>query len=403
MFESIFIIIALMSGVTIGWVLKSKSIPEQENKTKELILLRERLIETEKRESVANTKAQELSSKFEEEKARLEKIQSEMEKSFKALASDIAKGNSEEFLKMAGEKFTSLKESSEKHLDEKKKLIDQNLEGMNLKLETITKQSIELKTSLEENKSETEKLRDTTGKLREILSSSQKRGQWGERMVEDILQFIGLVEHINYKKQVVVESGEKPDYTFYLPKEKILNMDVKFPLDHYERYIDSVNDNEMELEKLAFLKDVKNHVKAVASRTYIDTASGTLDYVMLFIPNESIYGFINKEKPELINFALENRVLLCSPLTLYAVLSLIHQATRNFAMEEKATEVLKLLDTFRVQWKKYVEHMDKLGRSIDTINKDYDVLVSTRKNQLEKPLKGIEALSQSQEQLEITE
>ena len=88
---------------------------------------------------------------------------------------------------------------------------------MNLKLENISKQSTELKTSLEENKSETEKLRDTTGKLREILSSSQKRGQWGERMVEDILQFVGLVEHINYKKQVVVESGEKPDYTFFNP------------------------------------------------------------------------------------------------------------------------------------------------------------------------------------------
>lgn len=403
MIESIFIIISLISGVIIGWVLKSKTTPIQENDSEELKLLRERLIETEKRESVANTKVQDLSSRFEEEKARLEKIQSEMENSFKALASDIAKGNSEEFLKMASEKFTSLKESSEKHLDEKKKLIDQNLEGMNLKLETITKQSIELKTSLEENKSETEKLRDTTGKLREILSSSQKRGQWGERMVEDILQFIGLVEHINYKKQVVVESGEKPDYTFYLPKEKVLNMDVKFPLDHYERYVDSDNDVEMESEKTAFLKDVKNHVKAVASRTYIDTASGTLDYVMLFIPNESIYGFINKEKPDLINFALESRVLLCSPLTLYAVLSLIHQATRNFAMEEKATEILKLLDTFRVQWKKYVEQMDKLGRSIETVKKDYDGLVSTRTNQLEKPLKGIEALSQSQEQLEITE
>ena len=180
-------------------------------------------------------------------------------------------------------------------------------------------------------------------------------------------------------------------------------MDVKFPLDHYERFVSSDNEMEMGNEKTAFLKDVKNHVKAVASRSYIDTASGTLDYVMLFIPNESIYGFINQEKPELINFALENRVLLCSPLTLYAVLSLIHQATRNFAMEEKATEVLKLLDTFRVQWQKYVDKMDTLGRSIESTKKNYDQLVSTRTNQLEKPLKGIEALSQSTEQMELTD
>ena len=398
--ESIFIIIALVCGIAIGWVLKSKSIPNLQDNSSALESFHDRLLQSENRESVANTRVEELSNRYEEEKARLEKIKSEMENSFKALASDIAKGNSEEFLKMAGDKFNSLKESSEQHLDEKKKLIDQNLKGMNLKLETIAKQSTELKTSLEESKTETEKLRDTTSKLREILSSSQKRGQWGERMVEDILQFVGLVEHINYKKQVVVKSGEKPDYTFYLPKEKVLNMDVKFPLDHYERYVDTENEMEMETEKTAFLKDVKNHVKAVASRTYIDTASGTLDYVMLFIPNESIYGFINKEKPELINFALENRVLLCSPLTLYAVLSLIHQATRNFAMEEKAEEVLILLETFRVQWQKYIEHMDKLGRSIETVKKDYDGLISTRTNQLEKPLKIIEALSQSREKME---
>ena len=400
MIESIFIIIALVVGIAVGWILKSKSIPEVADKSNEIKDLNERLIASEKRESAANTKVDEAKMRFEEEKARLEKIQSEMENTFKALASDIAKGNSEEFLKMAGDKFNSLKESSEKHLDEKKKLIDQNLEGMNLKLENISKQSTELKTSLEENKTETEKLRDTTGKLREILSSSQKRGQWGERMVEDILQFVGLVEHINYKKQVMVESGEKPDYTFFLPKEKVLNMDVKFPLDHYERFVDSDNEFEMETEKTAFLKDVKNHIKAVASRTYIDTASGTLDYVMLFIPNESIYGFINKENPDLINFALENRVLLCSPLTLYAVLSLIHQATRNFAMEEQAEEVLKLLEAFRVQWKKYVEKMDTLGRSIESAKKNYEQLVSTRTNQLEKPLKGIEDLNQSQSKME---
>ncbi|MAJ44999.1 MAG: recombinase RmuC [Candidatus Marinimicrobia bacterium] len=395
MIESIFIIIALLIGIAVGWILKKNSIPVISDNSNEIKNLNERLLASEKRESVANTKVDEIKKRFEEEKNRIEKVQLVMGDTFKALASDIAKGNSEEFLKMAGDKFNSLKESSEKQLDEKKKLIDQNLEGMNLKLENISKQSTELKISLEKNKSETEKLRDTTGKLREILSSSQKRGQWGERMVEDILQFVGLVEHINYKKQVIVESGEKPDYTFFLPKEKVLNMDVKFPLDHYERFIDSNNDFEMETEKNAFLKDVKNHIKSVASRTYIDTTSGTLDYVMLFIPNESIYGFINKENPDLINFALENRVLLCSPLTLYAVLSLIHQATRNFAMEEQAEEVLKLLEAFRIQWEKYVEKMETLGRSIESTKKNYDQLTSTRTNQLQKTLKNIEFLNQS--------
>ncbi|HIL42951.1 MAG TPA: DNA recombination protein RmuC [Gammaproteobacteria bacterium] len=400
MSELIITVATLVCGIALGWFLRSKSTPKQENNTAEMGSLRDRLIESEKRESVANTKLDNLSEKYNEEKSRLEELKLEMQNSFKALAGDIAKGNSEEFLKMAGEKFDSLAKTSEKTLDEKKKLIDQNLEGMSSKLEAITKQSTEIKTSLEESKSETEKLRSTTGKLREILSSSQKRGQWGERMVEDILRFIGLQERINYKKQSVVESGQRPDYTFLLPKDKVLNMDVKFPLDHYEKFVVSENKNEIEVEKKAFLSDVKSHVKEIASREYIDTASGTLDYVMMFIPNESIYAFINEEDPDLINFALQERVLLCSPLTLYAVLSLIHQATKNFAMEEKATEILKLLQGFSVQWDKYVNQMDKLGRSIDATKSNYEELTSTRTRALQKPISKIEELSQLQSRLE---
>ena len=106
----------------------------------------------------------------------------------------------------------------------------------------------------------------------------------------------------------------------------------------------------------------------------------------MFIPNESIYSFINKEDQSIIDYALENRVLLCSPLTLYAILSLINQATQNFAMEEKASDIMNLLIKFKEQWTKYIEVMDKMGRSLQTAQNDYEQLVGTRKRQLEKPL-----------------
>ncbi|MDP6936891.1 MAG: DNA recombination protein RmuC, partial [Candidatus Marinimicrobia bacterium] len=211
----------------------------------------------------------------------------------------------------------------------------------------------------------------------------------------------GFLENKNYVKQTQVESGEKPDYTFFLPKEKKLNMDVKFPLASYERFIQAELEEERELQKKEFLKDVKKHVNAIAGRSYVNPAEGTLDYVLMFIPNESIYGFINQEDSKLIDFALDKKVLLCSPLTLYAMLSLIHQATRNFAMEEKATEVMNLLNAFRQQWEKYVEVMDKMGRSLDTAKKDYDTMVGTRKNQLEKPLRKIDDITSGSELKEV--
>ena len=99
-------------------------------------------------------------------------------------------------------------------------------------------------------------------------------------------------------------------------------MDVKFPLTHYENYISAESNQEEESEKKAFLTDVRNHVNEVSKRGYIDPKGSTVDYVLLFIPNEGIYAFLNQEDHTLIDFSLEKKILLCSPVTLYAILSL---------------------------------------------------------------------------------
>jgi DNA recombination protein RmuC len=323
----------------------------------------------------------------------LDQIKQEMETTFKALAADVNKSNTEDFFKLANDKFQNLSKESDKNLDQKKELIDKNLEEMSKKLDSIQKQSTELNVNIEQNKVETKNLRNTTTKLREILSSSQKRGQWGESMVDDILQFLGLIENINYKRQLQVESGERPDYTFFLPRSKKINMDVKFPLSNYKKYIESDDENIKEISKKDFLKDIKNHIKTITNRAYINPGEGTVDYVLMFIPNESIYSFINKEDQDIINHALSNKVLLCSPLTLYAILALMHQATRNFAMEQKAHEVLALLESFKTQWDEYIKVFDKMGRSIQAAQNDYEKLSTTRRKKLEKPLNEIEKIT----------
>ena len=215
----------------------------------------------------------------------LEGIKKEMEKAFKSVAFDVNKANTEEFLKIADDKFQNLSKEADKDLENKKKLIDGNLETMSKKLQSIEQHSIKLNQSLEDSNSQTKDLRETTSKLREILSSSQKRGQWGERIVEDILNVIGFIEGINYTKQEVIDSGERPDFTFNLPKGKHLNMDVKFPLAHYEKYVDTEDELIRSSEKNSFLKDVKKHVKDITKRSYIDPSSGTVDYVLMLVPN----------------------------------------------------------------------------------------------------------------------
>jgi len=321
--------------------------------------------------------------------------QQQMKDAFGNLSKQALDQNIETFMKIAESKFGDLMKSSNTQLNEKKKLIDSSLEDLKKQLEGLNKQTTELTGQMMESKKGVTELADTTTQLRQILSSSQARGQWGERMVEDILSFLGLIEGINYEKQSQ-EGSDRPDFKFNLPDGKHINMDVKFPLSHYENFLASENETEQKNEKKAFLKDVRNHVKEISGRSYIDPNAGTVDYVLMFIPNESIYSFLNQEDHKLIDFSLGKKILLCSPVTLYAILSLIRSAVTNFHMEQKAGEVQKLVVTFREQWVKFTDKLDALGKTLGTVSTHFETLTGPRRNALEKPMDKITELQMGQ-------
>ena len=321
----------------------------------------------------------------------IKKNNDELKSAFGNLSKEALDQNLSTFLKIAEDKFKDLVQKSDGSLEQKKELIDLSLNEMNKKLEGLDKSTAELKGQMENSHKGIGALAETTNRLSMILSSSQSRGQWGEKMVEDILDFMGLVEGLNYKKQSQIGEG-RPDFTFFLPDKKSINMDVKFPLTHYENYLTVGSKNDKEIEKKSFLSDVRTHVKAIEKRSYIDPKGGTVDYVLMFIPNESIYSFLNQEDKDLIDFSLSRKVLLCSPITLYAVLSLIRQSVSSFSMEQKAGEMQKLIGVFRKQWGEYTAQMDKLGNTIDTVQNHYEKLVTTRKNQLDRPIAKIDEM-----------
>tara|TARA_B100001250_G_scaffold306673_1_gene268552 strand:+ start:7066 stop:8154 length:1089 start_codon:yes stop_codon:yes gene_type:complete len=319
------------------------------------------------------------------------KNQVKLEQVFDDLSDKALLKNQKNFLELAEHKFSSLIGKSDKQLFQKKELIDNVLREMKIDLKNLSDNTIALKSQIEESRKSLGDLSDTTFQLRQILSSSQSRGQWGERMVEDILNFIGLSEGLNYKKQIQFGS-DRPDFTFYLPDKKILNMDVKFPLAHYEKYINSNLEIEKKEEKKAFLKDVRDRIKEVSKRSYINPDKGTVDYVLLFIPNESIYSFLNQEDSSLIDYSLKNKILLCSPINLYAILSLIRQSVASFAMEQRAGEMQELISVFKTQWIKFISKLNLMEKSINALNNHFDDLKGPRIRSLEKPMDKINSL-----------
>lgn len=242
----------------------------------------------------------------------------------------------------------------------------------------------------------TRELHDTTSQLREVLASPKARGQWGERMAEDVLQAAGFREGINYEKQKMLPGGGVPDFTFLLPRGLELNMDVKFPVDNYMRFVEATDDVARDRARAAFARDVRARVRELRDRGYID-AERTVDTLLLFIPNESVYAFVHENDADLIDQALQQKVVLCSPLTLFSVLAIVRQAVDNFRLERRSSEILDFLVEFRGEWNKFTEHFDKTGRQLETFQKSWESLGSTRRNQLERKLRNIDELEADHE------
>jgi len=353
----------------------------------------------------AKTIAQELVAQAESQRIQdTEILVSRIKESFGALSLEALSKNTEDFLKLAHETLSKQTQMGEKELEGKKKLIDQTLEAMKGDLRKVEdlvtgfekdreKKYGELANQLKTTAEQTGKLQETTSQLSEALVSTKARGQWGERMAEDVLRLAGFVEGINYRKQKALETaGTRPDYTFLLPQDLIVNMDVKFPLDNYLRYLETNGESDREKHKMQFLRDVRGRIKEVTTRDYINPEENTVDYVIVFIPNEQVYSFINEHDSSVLDDALKRKVILCSPITLYAILAVIRQAVDNFSLEKTAAHMLSLFGTFNKQWAAFTKSLEKMGKRIDEAQKEFTILTSTRRNQLERPLRQIEDL-----------
>jgi DNA recombination protein RmuC len=253
-----------------------------------------------------------------------------------------------------------------------------------------------VETRLAEVATTSARLADTTQSLREALANPRARGQWGERMADDVLRAAGLVEGISYRKQTATAVGTVPDFTFLLPGGRVLHMDVKFPVDNYLRYLDATTDAERDRYRIAFVRDVRARVRELSGRVYIDP-DDTLDEVLLFIPNEAVYAFVHQHDRELLELSLRQKVVLCSPCTLFSVLAVIRQAVEQTQLQRTSDEILACLAAFEHQWGKFTDALDKVGRGLDTVRRGWDDLSGTRRRQLERQLDRVGELRSRRE------
>ncbi len=318
----------------------------------------------------------------------------EIKEIFSGVAMDVLKQQKE----LGGAELDRKKELISGDLAANKQLIDESLKNLNEQIKNIQTQlsagNTTSATIAERLKNAVEaflKLEKTTTGLREILGSSQKRGEWGQRTAQDLFNLMGLTETVNYSTQQKEGEG-KPDFTFFLPNNKRVNIDAKFPLDNYARYVEAAGDMEKEKYKAQFLRDARQKVKELLKRGYINTAAGTVDYMIMFIPNEQVYGFINEFDRAFIDDAMAEKVVCCGPFALYAILATIREAVANFNMEKAAGETRVFLAEFKEEWERYRSVFEAAGSSLDDAHEKFDALRTTRTRKLDHVLEKIEGL-----------
>jgi DNA recombination protein RmuC len=304
--------------------------------------------------------------------------------------------------RMAGEKLGDQMSSGTRQLDLRSTAFEKRVEGLTSQLERLgdvvgrlqqdsAQHHGQLLSGLKEATTSTRALAETTGHLREALASPKARGQWGERMADDVLRLAGMVEGVTYRKQTGIAGGTIPDVTFLLPGGRELHMDVKFPVDNYLRHLEADTDGQRDLMAKAFLRDVRGRVKELSTRGYID-ADDTLDEVLLFIPNESVWAFIHERDPGLIDVALGQKVVLCSPVSLFAVLAVIRQAVEQTRLARTSDEILQCLSGFHQQWSKYADAVETVEKRFTSAQRSLEELTGPRRRQLERQLDRIDDL-----------
>ncbi len=295
----------------------------------------------------------------------------------------------EDLVRMANEKLSSETKQNRIELDNKRAEIARMVKNMEEYMKGAEKERIDsfatLKSSVEESRKITEQLSVSTESLKKVLSNNQLRGQFGEQVADDLLKMAGFVRGEDYEfNKEQAGSETRPDFAIFLPDRTRINVDSKFPYANLQRMSETEDKETKEKYMKMFERDVKEKIKQVTNRDYINPEDKTVDFVILFIPNEMIFSYIYDKMPELSQEAMASKVVLAGPFSFTAILRMIKQSYENFRVQKNIYNIIGHVKSFEKEFDTFSESFYKIGERIDSLQKQYDTVNTTRFNQLVK-------------------
>ena len=344
--------------------------------------------------SVKSTEYTGLLEKLQEQKADIEKLQDKFRIEFKNLANEI--------LEEKTQKFT---EQNKIKLDEILKPLGEKIRDFEKKVEETYDKESKQRFSLEKEIKNLTDLNQQISKEANNLTNALKgqaktRGNWGEIILESILEKSGLTLDREFfiQQSYTNEHGKRlqPDVIVAYPGERNVVIDSKVSLLAYERYASADTKEEQELAARDHLLSVKNHINDLSSKNYQDIyALKSLDFVMLFMPIEPAYMLAMQYDPNLWNWAYDRRILLISPTNLIAALRMIANLWRVEYQNKNAMEIARQSGDLYDKFTSFLEDLQDIGTKIDATRKSYDASMnklSTGKGNLIRRVESIKSL-----------
>lgn len=326
----------------------------------------------------------------------------------KEILPEAMKPLTDQLITLADQKLGAEKKEIKTDLENKRSEIERLIKTMQMDLRE-SKESLNvaekervgsfmaLKNSLEEYKQVTDQLKISTEGLRSVLSNNQLRGQFGEQVAEELLKMAGFVpgEYEFNKEQAGSET--RPDFAIFLPDRTRINVDAKFPYANLQRSAET-DDVEMKKKYLRdFEQDVKAKIKQVTTRDYINPEDKTVDFVLLFIPNEMIFSYIYDKLNDVWKDAMEKKVVFVGPFSFTALLRMIKQSYDNFRVQGNIQNIIGHVRGLEKEFEKFSVEFEKFGDRIDSLSKQYDQVSRTRVNQMNRIMEKVQLEDASQE------
>jgi len=313
--------------------------------------------------------------------ASLDALQERMKETFTSLAHQALTSNSEQLLAHSRDQLAALLQQVRgdwgTHKEQLKGLVDplskalvtmdQQVRAMEQKREGAYQTLGEQLRSLGDAQTE---LRQSATRLEQSLKSSTARGRWGELQLRRVVELAGMTKHVDFSEQVTAEGG-RPDMIVNLPNEGILPIDAKAPA---AAYLDAMNlEGEARTQKLVeHAKAMRSRIQELSRKAYMDQFEKAPEIVVMFIPFESALSAAFEQDPGLLEYGIEQRILVASPVTLLALLRSAAFGWQQYHIAENARLIAdqgrELYARFLNVIKPIADAGDKLGKAVDAYN-----------------------------------